>query len=392
MNEHRYILEKSSKKHICPACGKKRFVRYIDTETNEYLPEKYGRCDREINCSYHLNPYSDSYNKNKGKQLVCKPQQKPASLIPVDVFKASLQGYEQNNLISYLNTLFGDEITSQLISQYFVGTSKHWQGATIFWQVDLKGKIRTGKIMLYSPDTGKRIKKPYNHITWVHKAVKLPDFSIKQCFFGEHLLRDKTKPVAIVESEKTAMIASIYLPNFIWLSAGSLSYLNIEKCKVLKGRNVTLFPDLNGFDKWKGKAKQLSQIANFNVSDLLEQKASEAERKQGLDLADYLIKFDLNEFTHTIKKENSVEVKQKPTLKQKPETWENDISKLKQYFNVATLPKELFRLNDWTKITDIHKFIDSHFATVEKYNGNPAFLPHLNRLKQLKEMLTINSY
>jgi len=56
--------------------------------------------------------------------------------------------------------------------------------------------------MLYSPTTGKRVKEPFNHITWVHKALKQPDFNLKQCLFGEHLLQDKTKPVAIVESEK----------------------------------------------------------------------------------------------------------------------------------------------------------------------------------------------
>ena len=61
--EHRYIFEKGSKKHYCPDCNKKRFVRYIDTETGEYLAEQYGKCDRIMKCSYYLDPYKDGFAK-----------------------------------------------------------------------------------------------------------------------------------------------------------------------------------------------------------------------------------------------------------------------------------------------------------------------------------------
>ena len=150
--------------------------------------------------------------------------------------------------------------------------------------------------MLYSPTTGKRVKNLELPVYWVHKAIKQPEFELRQCLFGEHLLIDKTKPVAVVESEKTAVIASVYLPQFIWVAVGSLTNLNIEKCSILKGRTVTLFPDLNGFEKWSSKAKELSHLAIFTVSDLLERKATEAEKKQGFDLADYLIKYDFKKF------------------------------------------------------------------------------------------------
>ncbi|MBK9221012.1 MAG: hypothetical protein IPO16_02680 [Saprospiraceae bacterium] len=190
----------------------------------------------------------------------------------------------------YLEKLFGYEMTNQLISKYHIGTSKKWNNSTIFWQVDILGKIRTGKIMLYDPVSGKRIKKPYNHISWVHSSLKDTTFTLQQCFFGEHLLQDETlKPVAIVESEKTAIIASVYLPEFIWLAVGSINNLSTERCKVLQGRNVVLYPDLNAFDKWQQKAMALSGVANFKVSDLLESNASDPEKQLGLDLADYLI-------------------------------------------------------------------------------------------------------
>ncbi|MFI0490057.1 DUF6371 domain-containing protein [Flavobacterium sp.] len=51
------------------------------------------------------------------------------------------------------------------------------------------------------------MKKPYNHINWLHNAIKVPDFSLCQCLFGLHRVNeDYQKTVAIVESEKTAIM------------------------------------------------------------------------------------------------------------------------------------------------------------------------------------------
>ena len=316
MSEHKYILEPykgMNTRYRCPSCQQrdKTFSLYIDTETGEHIAPSVGRCNRESNCGYHYTPkqyFQDNpaINGITPQPKVYRPKPvtpvpKPVSFIPVEVFTAGLKGYNTNNLVKYLIDLFGIDIAYRVCEAYFIGTSKHWPGATVFWQIDTNGKIRTGKIMLYSPTTGKRIKEPFNHITWVHKALKQPEFELRQCLFGEHLLQDKTKPVAIVESEKTAIIASVYLPRFLWLAVGSLTNLNAERCRVLNGRTVILFPDLNGFEKWNTKAKELSHIARISVSDLLERKASEAERKQGLDLADYLIRFHYKDFAQTEK-------------------------------------------------------------------------------------------
>jgi len=330
---YRYVLEPykgMNTRHRCPNCQQreKTFTLYIDTETGEHIHPTVGRCNRESNCGYHYTPKQYFQDNNISftpsqpvtyKPRIAAPQPKPASFIPVEIFKASLQAYSDNNFVLYLKTLFGFEVCKELVKRYCIGTSKHWNGATVFWQIDAQHKIRTGKIMLYNPTTGKRVKKPFNHINWVHSALKLPEFELRQCLFGEHLLNDKTKPVAIVESEKTAVIASVYFPKFIWLAVGSLTNLNAEKCSVLKGRSVTLFPDLNGFEKWSAKARELKHIAKFSVSDLLERKATEAERKQGLDLADYLTRFDFSTFNQPEATEPPPAVQEVPVLPTKEE-------------------------------------------------------------------------
>ncbi|CAN5661072.1 DUF6371 domain-containing protein [soil metagenome] len=328
-------------RYDCPNCNKrKHFTPYIDIETGESINANVGKCDNESKCGYHYTPkqyFHDNhipFDTTKQK-LYINPKLvsssiKPPSFIPVELLKASLNGYETNNFVKFLIGLFGVEITSQLISRYFIGTSKHWNDATIFWQIDLRGKIRTGQIMLYNAATGKRIKKPFNYITWVHSVLKLPEFDLRQCFYGEHLLKDTTKPVAIVESIKTAIIASVYFPEFIWIATGGISNLNADKCKVLRGRAVTLFPDLNAFEKWNEKASELSHITSFTVSDLLERKATDAERARGLDLSDFLTRFDWKEFTSDIRRPTKIEDVQLINI-----TATNSNGTFRQYIKIA---------------------------------------------------------
>jgi hypothetical protein len=430
MSEHKYILEpyKGIKtRYRCPSCQhtEKTFSLYIDTETGEHLHPSVGRCNRENNCSYHYSPKQYFQDNNisfdtplpkANKPRPVTPPKKPVSLIPFEIFKASLNPteFKTNHFVNYLINLFGTEVASELISLYFIGTSKYWNGATVFWEIDTQGNIRTGKIMQYSPITGKRTKEPFNHIQWVHKALKYPEFELKQCLFGEHLLIDKTKPVAIVESEKTAVIASVYLPQFIWVAVGGKDGLNAEKYSILKGRSITLFPDLSkpkiegkptAFESWSSKAKEFSHIAIFTVSDLLERKATEAEKQEGFDLADYLIKYDYKDFLITEPEaiETSpavqplIEVKNKkqpePILQEITKdykSWEQDIKNLEHYFTEISLPTQPVKLNQWSEIQNAGLFIQSHFATVKANNGNKTFFPYLHRLQELKQLLNTN--
>ena len=188
-----------------------------------------------------------------------------------------------------------EEQMKHMGDNYALGATKNKE--VIFWQIDTKGRVRTGKIMQYNPETGRRIKHESGAIDWVHNKLKrsgaLPeDFNLQQCFFGEHLLKvypDAT--VCIVESEKSALISAAVLTDCIWLATGGLNNLTVDKCEILRGRTVVLYPDLNAYDKWIEIAARIrnSIEVDISVSTLLEDIATPEAKAQGLDLADFLI-------------------------------------------------------------------------------------------------------
>ena len=149
----------------------------------------------------------------------------------------------------------------------------------------IRQRARTGKCIEYNPITGKKQK-----INWVHSMAKLPNFNLEQCLFGLHLIHlDKTKPIAIVESEKTAIIASLAFPEYIWMATGGLNNLKEKLLLPLKGRNVILFPDAGCYNIWKDKIATLPSNINIQISDLLYRKATPEQKNEGLDIADYIV-------------------------------------------------------------------------------------------------------
>ncbi|WP_069131365.1 DUF6371 domain-containing protein [Rhodohalobacter halophilus] len=297
LTKFRYQLDSGSKKFRCPACQKKRFVRYVDSEDGNYLPEDVGRCDRELNCGYHKPP-READGLSIGSALYSMPEPPPEpvpSYISKEYLERSLGKYERNSLIRWMATLKGWSwaLATDTAKEYRVGTSS--DGWAIFWQIDQEEKIRSGKMMAYSND-GHRIKEGYSQ-DWIHSKLKrsghLNDFELVQCFYGLHLLDDR--PVAIVESEKTAIIASQYLTQFTWMASGQLNGINEYKMQPLKGRKVVLFPDIGCFNQWNDKALELAHMADISVSTLLEENAP--DQHKGYDIADYLIEYDLRDFS-----------------------------------------------------------------------------------------------
>ena len=167
----------------------------------------------------------------------------------------------------------------------------------VFFQIDTLGRCRTGKVMKYDPLTGHRIKDPSasTPITWVHSLLSrqgmLPSgWTLNQCLFGEHLLpRYPDKPVALVESEKTAVIACIFCPDFLWLATGGKAQMN-DRVEVLRGRNIVAFPDIDGIEAWRRKAAERPHLA-ITVSDLVLRNATPEDHAAHIDIADLLIRW-----------------------------------------------------------------------------------------------------
>lgn len=325
IKEFRYKLETGSRKHLCPNCSKKTFVRYYDTETNDLIPNQYGRCDRENKCKYHLNPYADDYHKT---QKATKPNFKPPVPIisePVffdfDTFKRTLSNYDKNvfiqNLLSNVPFPFDASQITDVIETYRLGTVSigYRAGAVTFPFIDVSGNVRAVQVKQFDKD---------NHTTgtdFLHSMIEkhhkrknepLPEWLNRyleqdrrvSCLFGEHLIpKHPRKIIALAEAPKTAIYGSLYFPDLLWMAVYNKSSFSINRIKVLQGKTVLVFPDLSKggetFNEWKTKAEIFEkQLPNtkFIFSDLLERLAPEADRNNGNDLADFLIKLDWKQF------------------------------------------------------------------------------------------------
>lgn len=289
MNNYRYTLEKytgKNSRYTCPACGKEhRFTRYIDTHTGDHLSPEVGRCNREVKCGYHYKPkqyFEDNpleSQNSKGKtskgtyptpaRVIASAAEPPRETphTPAEL-SATLCDYEENHLVQYLIGKLGVAAVQKLLGQYRIGTHHHWRGSTVYWYIGRQGRICKGKVMQYNSHTGKRVKQPFPHVTWMHTLLDKEPGS-GTCFFGEHLLSNTILPVCIVESEKTALIAAHHLPQSIWLATGGIGNLSVTRCKeVLSGRKLTLFPDAGGYDKWAAIA---GQLPNCNITRIIDE-------------------------------------------------------------------------------------------------------------------------
>ncbi len=204
---YRFTLEKysgSGSRHTCPACNaKKRFTRYVDTETGQYVSDHVGRCDRESKCGYHLswkkyfadNPSSKSeYCRfigtfpTKGKTGISWQDRKREKVRKPDFIDKrylieSLSNYEQNAFVKFLFDLFPLDAADVFaaVNEYKIGTK---DGFTIFPYIDQKMRVCKGKALKFGSD-GHRLKNGYTRTSFEYLLFGKSDFeSNKRILFG----------------------------------------------------------------------------------------------------------------------------------------------------------------------------------------------------------------
>lgn len=321
MNKLQPYLEKytgRTSRFACPNCNDPHsFARYLDGDTGLCIHKDVGRCNHESSCGYHYTPkqyFIDNPTKDE-RSVPSRHKSKPIEAKPIEIGTIPFSYIERSvsyksTFIYFLCKLFDrarleSPTIERLMNDYALGATK--DGGIIYWQIDIKGRVRTGKVMQYNRETGKRVKDT-GGVNWIHALMKkqkqLSDsYNLVQCLFGEHLLKVyPDKKVALVESEKSAIIASGVFPDYIWLATGGKSQLSIDKLNVLKGRTVIMFPDVDGYQYWQDKAKEMS-FCKVVVSDILEQNATEKERAAKIDIADWLINGLMNDNLPTMRQQ-----------------------------------------------------------------------------------------
>ncbi len=137
-----------------------------------------------------------------------------------------------------------------------------------------------------------------------------------QCLFGQHLLKDADpdQPVAIVESEKSALIMSMVMPSNIWMACGSLNNFNETFLKPLRGRMIIGFPDVDiKLDKatgvsascamWRKTAKELRHKSwRIIVDTNLEETVNTSQRMDKIDIADIALEKAIKQHVERLKR------------------------------------------------------------------------------------------
>lgn len=281
-----FYLDKSTKKYTCPQCTKKTFTPYVYADTKQIIDEtRFGRCDRENNCSYHALP--DSTTR---QDVTPKPNPRTIFILPTADQVRAVVNYDYNsNLHSFLKTI---NIPMDHCQRWGVFSHKYFPNRTVFLFQRIGDRaVVNWKIFLYLQN-GHRNKETNSYSLGSPKFYfdrEKENFELKypMCLYGEHLFTNEKKPVIIVESEKSAFISSHFYPQYDWVACGSnngLTAISKHKLKVLFDRHPYWLCDSDKAGRDNRSIENLSRnFTQFKTIDLF------PEKDDGYDIADSII-------------------------------------------------------------------------------------------------------
>lgn len=303
MSEFKHHLEKKAAKGTCPHCNQKGKWRFFE---GFHGNTQFGKCERTNNCPSEgktFFPDSTSIYVPSPKQAIERTR------VLIEPTEANyFIGDQSSNLHKFL---IEKGISNEHLTKWNVGTDT--TGNTTLFFCDREGKFVNRKTIQY--DAGGHREKTtgaWSLVRYQCKSCKHED-SIKHkkcpnckavqtyevhpthyyalCLFGEHLLDpDRKKIVCIVESEKTAIVASFFYPEHDWVSCAAANGLSDgsndtnDKITPLFNRHLWWICDA---DKAGRKNSSINNLVRWSlkhdVIDLFK------DRTDGWDLADEIL-------------------------------------------------------------------------------------------------------
>jgi hypothetical protein len=274
---YKYTLT-NKRRTDCPFCFKKgKYSAFINTKTGELAPLEYGMCSscresRRPPDNYIIGESTYEDNANFGYY--------EADTVSINLINQyhKEKSYVRNNFINGLERRFGKGPVKRVVDQFKLG--RFADSGILFPYLYTDTHVCTGKIMFYDDDLHRIKEGKKQYPQYLHNLNYKTDgywrydfneydidengneyiipFKLKLCLFGHHqVVNDKLRTICLVESEKTAVIMSIVLPEFIWLASGGKTMIQDYKFLYFTGRKCLVFPDLseddNVFEYWLEK-------------------------------------------------------------------------------------------------------------------------------------------
>ena len=277
-------------------------------------------------CSRHgINLLSERY-RGEGEPVAInyQPQPKQENVITMKTVKPIKQEMMDATLpagrdilgrcplTDLLLNLYPRDLVLKAIDEYHVGFESFDTGrldrSVLFWQVNEDGDILNAKRICYKAG-GHRDKQVPPMLIWARKP---------QCLYGLHRYTRENRhmPVAIVESEKSALIMSIAKPQYLWMATGSLNNFNEHFLMPVKEAAITAFADTDypsqkgvfkssSFTLWERAAQQMNRDGwNIKMSNALEDTATIPQRMDKIDIADVIIDKAIKQHVERLKKDS----------------------------------------------------------------------------------------